>query len=90
MTTSIVYHKCLCYYFSVLIEFSSLKKGSAEERVKQELQAVAEGVAASVLHSSARSVSPPMTQENGDTTPTNVEMQQNDRFEVYDASMKTF
>ncbi|KAL8497753.1 hypothetical protein ACS0TY_021185 [Phlomoides rotata] len=74
------------------LDQSSSEKGSAEERVKQELQAVAEGVAASVLHSSvpsnpdlsvyaARSASPPMTQENGDIPPANADIQQNDRFE---------
>ncbi|KAL3629636.1 hypothetical protein CASFOL_026858 [Castilleja foliolosa] len=46
-------------------------RGSAEELIKQELQAVAEGVAASVLHSSVLSnpdvsVSPSITQQNGE------------------------
>ncbi|KAL6543525.1 hypothetical protein OROHE_010147 [Orobanche hederae] len=66
-------------------------KGSAEELIKQELQAVAEGVAASVLHSSIpsnhdtsvypRSASPPMTRQNGDVQPANSEIQHRDKLE---------
>ncbi|GFP84496.1 serine/threonine-protein kinase ctr1 [Phtheirospermum japonicum] len=53
------------------LDQSLSNKGSAEELIKQELQAVAEGVAASVLHSSVPSnpdvsVSPPITQQNGE------------------------
>ncbi|KAL0427422.1 UNVERIFIED_CONTAM: Mitogen-activated protein kinase kinase kinase-A [Sesamum latifolium] len=67
-------------------------KGSAEEQIKQELQAVAEGVAASVLHSSvpsnpdlspyATSASSPTTQHNGDVQPANVEIHNRDKFEI--------
>lgn len=78
------------------MKFLLAHKGSAEERIKQELQDVAEGVAASVLHSSvpsnpdlsvyARSASPPITQQNGDVQPANVEIQERDKFEVCDSS----
>ncbi|KAL6532691.1 hypothetical protein OROGR_013651 [Orobanche gracilis] len=70
---------------------SSSNKGSEEELIKQELQAVAEGVAASVLHSSVpsnhdisvypRSASPPVTRQNGDVQPANVEIQHRDNLE---------
>ncbi|KAI3446816.1 hypothetical protein Pfo_003481 [Paulownia fortunei] len=73
------------------LDHSLSNKGSAEELIKQELQAVAEGVAASVLHSSvpsnpdlsvyARSASPPITQQNGDVQPANVELHHRDKFE---------
>ncbi|XP_073136710.1 uncharacterized protein [Henckelia pumila] len=62
-----------------------------DELVKQELQAVAEGVVASVLHSSVPSnpnLSPnawtdssPMTQQNGEVQPPYAEMQHRDKFE---------
>ncbi|KAH6819186.1 kinase superfamily with octicosapeptide/Phox/Bem1p domain-containing protein [Perilla frutescens var. frutescens] len=63
-------------------------KGSAEEQIKRELQAVAEGVAASVFHSSVpsnpdvsvypRNDSPPISQQG---QPANVETQQRDKFD---------
>lgn len=66
--------------------------GSAEEQIKRELQAVAEGVAASVFHSSvssnpdrslqSRSDSPPISQQNPDAQPSIVETQQQDKFDV--------
>ncbi|CAA0819952.1 Protein kinase superfamily protein with octicosapeptide/Phox/Bem1p domain [Striga hermonthica] len=65
-------------------EHSLSNKGSAEELIKQELQAVAEGVAATVLHSSIPSnpdLSPPITQQNGGVQPTNVEIQHKDKLE---------
>lgn len=58
-----------------------LPKGSAEEQIRQELQAVAEGVAASVLCSSGPST-PPISQQSGDFRPVNVDIQQRDEFEV--------
>ncbi|KAL0337598.1 UNVERIFIED_CONTAM: Serine/threonine-protein kinase CTR1 [Sesamum calycinum] len=74
-----------------ILDRSLSNKGSAEEQIKQELQAVAEGVAASVLHSSvpsnpdlspyATSASSPTTQHNGDVQPANVEIQNRDKFE---------
>ncbi|KAL0334050.1 UNVERIFIED_CONTAM: Serine/threonine-protein kinase CTR1 [Sesamum angustifolium] len=73
------------------LDRSLSNKGSAEEQIKQELQAVAEGVAASVLHSSvpsnpdlspyATSASSPTTQHNGDVQPASVEIQNRDKFE---------
>lgn len=65
--------------------------GSAEEQIKRELQAVAEGVAASVFHSvssnadrslHSRSDSPPISQQNPDAQPSIVETQQRDKFNV--------
>ncbi|XP_057767081.1 uncharacterized protein LOC130987542 isoform X2 [Salvia miltiorrhiza] len=63
----------------------------AEEQIKRELQAVAEGVAASVFHSSIhsnpessvllKSDSPPISQHNRDDQPTNVETEQRDKFD---------
>ncbi|KAJ8560785.1 hypothetical protein K7X08_022645 [Anisodus acutangulus] len=53
---------------------SRSKKGSEEEMIKQELQAVAEGVAASVLHSSTPSnadLSPSSSQRNAELESTN-------------------
>ncbi|KAK6151660.1 hypothetical protein DH2020_014295 [Rehmannia glutinosa] len=74
------------------LDHSLSNKGSAEELIKQELQAVAEGVAASVLHSSVpsnpdlsvypRSASPPITQQNSDVHPANVEIQHRDTLEI--------
>lgn len=69
-------------------DHSLSNKGSAEEQIKRELQAVAEGVAASVFHSSlpsnpdlsvySRSDSPPISQQG---QPANVETQQQDKFD---------
>lgn len=56
--------------------------GSAEEQIKRELQAVAEGVAASVFQSSVSSNSPPISQQNHDAQPSIVETQQRDKFDV--------
>lgn len=71
-------------------------KGSAEEQIKRELQAVAEGVVASVFNSFVasnpdqsthpRSASPPIPQQNRDGQPDNVETQQQDKFDVSDHS----
>ncbi|PIN08645.1 Tyrosine kinase [Handroanthus impetiginosus] len=73
------------------LDHSLSNKDSAEDLIKQELQAVAEGVAASVLHSSVpsnpdlsmytRSPSPPITQQHGDAQPANVETQHREKFE---------
>lgn len=67
------------------------KKGSEEEMIKQELQAVAEGVAASVLHSSTpsnadlsshgRSESPSSSQRNAEFESTNAGKDPKDKFE---------
>ncbi|CAA2952897.1 serinethreonine- kinase ctr1 [Olea europaea subsp. europaea] len=65
-------------------------KGSAEDLIKQELQAVAEGVAASVLHSSvpsnpdlsdARSEFPSTSLQNGEVQNTNTEMEHGKKYE---------
>lgn len=71
-------------------------KGSAEEKIKQELQAVAEGVAANVLQSSmpsnpdidvnVRSGSSFEASQNSNVHDNNVEMQMGERYEV----LKTF
>ncbi|PHU11239.1 hypothetical protein BC332_18169 [Capsicum chinense] len=67
------------------------KKGSEEEMIKQELQAVAEGVAASVLHSSTpsnadpsthgRSESPSSSQRNAEFENINAGKDPKDKFE---------
>lgn len=72
-------------------------KGSAEEQIKRELQAVAEGVAASVFNSSVISnpdlsvhpttTSPPTSQQNCDSQNANEETQQSDKFDVCDHSI---
>lgn len=69
---------------------------SAEEQIKRELQAVAEGVAASVFHSSVqsnpdslvhpKSDSPPISQHNRDGQPANVETEHTDKLDVCDPS----
>ncbi|KAL2454748.1 Protein kinase superfamily protein with octicosapeptide/Phox/Bem1p domain [Abeliophyllum distichum] len=65
-------------------------KGSTEDLIKQELQAVAEGVAASVLHSSvpsnpdlsdARSEFLSTTLHNGEVQNTNTEMEHREKYE---------
>ncbi|KZV29621.1 Kinase superfamily protein with octicosapeptide/Phox/Bem1p domain isoform 1 [Dorcoceras hygrometricum] len=72
-------------------------KVESDELIKQELQAVAEGVVASVLHSpvssnpdllsNAWNESSPMTQQNGEVQPAPVEMQQRDKFEEIKAKL---
>ena len=64
-------------------------KGSAEDQIKQDLQAVAEGVAASVLHS-ATSSNPDMHDRNeseaiqdGDNQNSSVDMQRKAKAEVF-------
>ncbi|XP_075502050.1 RAF-like serine/threonine-protein kinase 20 isoform X1 [Primulina tabacum] len=76
---------------------SNKVKVDSDELIKQELQAVAEGVVASVLHSSVPSnseLSPnswsdssPMTQQNGEIQPPTVEMQPRDKFEEIKAKL---
>ncbi|CAA3027358.1 serinethreonine- kinase ctr1 [Olea europaea subsp. europaea] len=65
-------------------------KGSEEDLIKQELQTVAEGVAASVLHSSmpsnsdlsdARSEFLPTTLQSGEDQNTNTEMERGEKYE---------
>ncbi|XP_073296634.1 uncharacterized protein [Primulina huaijiensis] len=68
-----------------------------DELIKQELQAVAEGVVASVLHSpvpsnpdlspNAWNDSSTMTQQNGEVQPPTVEMQHSDKFEEIKAKL---
>ncbi|XP_073018274.1 uncharacterized protein [Primulina eburnea] len=75
----------------------SSNKVESDELIKQELQAVAEGVVASVLHSpvpsnpdlspNAWSDSSPMTQQNGEVQPPTVEMQHSDKFEEIKAKL---
>ncbi|XP_060171932.1 uncharacterized protein LOC132603070 isoform X1 [Lycium barbarum] len=63
---------------------SRSKKGSEDEMIKQELQAVAEGVAASVLHSSTPSnadLSPSSSQRNAELETTNAGKDPKDKFE---------
>lgn len=55
------FRKMRCHYYISVDDLSFVVKGSAEEQIKQELQAVAEGVAASVLQSSI----PPMPTFSG-------------------------
>ncbi|KAG6421171.1 hypothetical protein SASPL_117720 [Salvia splendens] len=72
-------------------DHSLSNKDSAEEQIKRELQAVAEGVAASVFHSSVqsnpeslvhpKSDSPPISQHNCDGQPANVETEQIDKLD---------
>ena len=79
------------------MSFIIARKDSAEEQIKRELQAVAEGVAASVFHSSVqsnpeslvhpKSDSPPISQHNRDGQPANnVETEQIDKLDVCDPS----
>lgn len=75
------------FLFAILISYISdcylfLLKGSTEEQIKQELQAVAEGVAASVLQSSPPSnhdLSGPGRSESPSTIQQNSEVQSIDR-----------
>ncbi|KAG8367519.1 hypothetical protein BUALT_Bualt16G0080300 [Buddleja alternifolia] len=74
------------------LEHSLSNKDSSEELIKQELQAVAEGVAASVLHSSVPSnpdlsLSSPRTQQNNEFQHANVEIEQRDNFEEIKTKM---
>ena len=75
------------FFFNFLLALCV--KGSVEDQIKQDLQAVAEGVAASVLHS-ATSSNPDMHDRNeseaiqdGDNQNSSVDMQRKAKAEVF-------